>query len=99
MKNQHLWEKRLVIYTDNTNARDAFNTFAVDPAYNCLLQHAANLLLESNCQLQVLYIAGDKNQVADALSRRHVKKALQLDPLIHLFPFEPPRYTLGEFTQ
>lgn len=71
----------------------------VDPAYNCLLQYATDLLLELKCQLQVLHITGDKNEVADALSRWHIKKALQLDLLIHLFPFEPSQYMLGKSTQ
>lgn len=95
VNDQNLREKKLIIYTDNTNTRDTFNTLAADPTYNPLVLMAADLLIQSSCQLRVNFVEGTRNVVADALSRHHIGKVLQLDLEIRLYYFKPPRPTLG----
>jgi len=44
----------------------------------------------------VEHIAGEKNVMADALSRYENERVLQLLPGVEIFHFEPPRDALGE---
>jgi hypothetical protein len=84
-----------MIYTDNTNTVDIFNSLRALPAYNFILRSAVDVLLESNHQLRVRYVPSDQNAVADAISRRQFNRALTLSPNLHISSFEPPRLTLG----
>ncbi|XP_006455382.1 hypothetical protein AGABI2DRAFT_56222, partial [Agaricus bisporus var. bisporus H97] len=58
-------DQNMVIYTDNSNIVEAFNTLSVEPPYNALLTFAIDLLLKSKCQLRVLHVPGIQNEVAD----------------------------------
>lgn len=95
----HLQNQKIIIYTDNTNTRDAFNTLAADPTYNNIMKKAADLLISSNNQLRVLYIEGELNIVADALSRHQLDRASLYDPRIVCTHYLPPRDALGECQQ
>jgi hypothetical protein len=85
----------VVIYTDNLNTVQIFNSLACLPDYNQLLRHSVDVLLATNIDLRVLHVSGERNSVADSLS--HCRFALALDtvPDLKISPFQPPRWTLG----
>jgi hypothetical protein len=80
---------RVVIYTDNSATVAMFNSLRSLPEFNCILKRAVDLLMDNDFQLRVLHIAGDKNDVADALSRAEFMKALHLQPNLIIRTFEP----------
>lgn len=101
---------RIVVYTDNSNTVDIFNSLRCLPPYNHLLKSAVDILITGNHSLRVLHVAGVENGVADALSRSDFDRALSLNPALRISPFEPwnwiyrngrkstfepPRMTLG----
>jgi hypothetical protein len=92
-----LEDDKIVIYTDNTNSVDAFNTLSVEPIYNPMLRFAVNLLIKSDCQLWVLYIPGPENGVVDALSWRELAHVHELVLGLEISLLVPPRDALGEF--
>ncbi|KAF7763931.1 hypothetical protein Agabi119p4_8468 [Agaricus bisporus var. burnettii] len=94
-----MMDQKIVIYTDNSNTVDLYNTLHALPVHNQLLQNAVDLLVRSHCHLRVLHVPAEHNQVADALSRRDMERARRHEPkLIHL-EFLPPRDTLGDDLQ
>jgi len=102
---------RLVLYTDNHNCVDMFNTLRALPEHNLLLRAAIDLLTDNHHVLHVLHVPGAENEVADALSQCDFARAIELDPELQINPFEPyrlvhhdktlslqpPRDTLGAF--
>lgn len=46
----------ILIFTDNSNTVNIFNTLHALPAYNFILRSAVDVLLDTNHQLQVRYI-------------------------------------------
>jgi hypothetical protein len=101
---------RFVVYTDNLNTVDIFNTLRALPPYNHLLKTAVDILNQGDHDLRVLHVPGVDNAVADALSRADFHRALDLAPYLkinHFEPwswspsgenslaFQPPRGTLG----
>jgi hypothetical protein len=80
---------RFVIYTDNLNTVDIFNTFRALPPYNHLLTAAVDILLHGEHELRVLHVPGVNNNVADALSRFNFTTALLLVPELKIMPFQP----------
>ena len=99
-----------VIYTDSENTVDMFNSFRATPPYNPILTSAVDEIIQHSYDIRVLHIAGDKNDVADALSRGHFDHARQLVPgliieefvppqdiLLSIHKFLPPRNALGEY--
>jgi len=86
---------RVVIYTDNMNTVQIFNSLACLPAYNHLLRRSVDILLATKIDLRVLHISGGENTVADSLSRCQFTTALDVIPRLHIQPFQPPRWTLG----
>jgi hypothetical protein len=66
-----------------------FSSLRALPEYNCILKAAVDILLRSRLNLRVLHIAGEKNDVADALSRGKFIRALQLQPGLSIRTFEP----------
>ncbi|KIM34835.1 hypothetical protein M413DRAFT_49006, partial [Hebeloma cylindrosporum] len=86
---------RLLLYTDNMNTVQIFNSLACLPIYNSLLRHSVDILLHDELQLRVLHVPGDENIVADALSRCEFHRALCAVPDLKISPFQPPQWTLG----
>ncbi|KAA1471911.1 hypothetical protein DENSPDRAFT_859206 [Dentipellis sp. KUC8613] len=86
---------RLVVYCDNTNTVDLFNSLHAQLQYNTLLKSAVDILLQSDIDLRILHIPGEANGVADALSRWDAEHALRLVPDLQIAPFEPPPDALG----
>ena len=52
----------------------------------------------SQLDWKVLYVQGKNNQVADALSRFDIARAVSATPRLRVSTFEPPRITLGPST-
>ncbi|PPR05988.1 hypothetical protein CVT24_004651 [Panaeolus cyanescens] len=86
---------RIVIFCDNTNVVDMFNSLAASPRLNPLVTHVIDLMLGSHHDLKVLYVSGVQNLVADALSRGNFNFARKVDSALSISSFEPPRLTLG----
>jgi hypothetical protein len=80
---------RIVVYCDNSVTVAMFNSLRALPEYNSILKAAVDILLQNNFQLRVLHIAGERNSVADALSRADFMKALHLHPGLTIKSFEP----------
>jgi hypothetical protein len=94
-----LEDDKIVIFTNNTNSVDAFNTLAVELIYNSMLKYAVDLLIKSQCQVRVLYVPGVENRVADALSRKQSDRVDQSMPGLIVNQLTPPRDALGEEEQ
>ncbi|RDB17203.1 hypothetical protein Hypma_002007 [Hypsizygus marmoreus] len=86
---------RIIIFTDNSNTVDIFNSFHTKPIYNPLLKFVADILIDSEHQLRVLHVSGSSNTVADALSRAKFLDAITLVPNLVIKPFTPPAQLLG----
>ena len=93
--NTHQWSqsKCIVIYTDNLNTVNIFNSFRALPSYNHLLKAAVDILTSGDHELRVLHILGTENQVADALSRLNITQALTSIPNLKIMPFQPWTWT------
>jgi hypothetical protein len=86
---------RVVVYCDNTNTVDMFNTLHAQPEYNSLLLTAAQYALQTGSSFRVFHIPGDQNTVSDALSRHRNFIAYEAAPGILIQPFEPPQLVSG----
>jgi hypothetical protein len=86
---------KVVLYTDNLNTIQIFNTLACLPSYNHILRHSVDILISSEIDLRVLHVPGELNVVADALSRCLFSRALDIVLDLRISPFQPPRSTLG----
>jgi hypothetical protein len=80
---------RIVIFTDNSVTVSMFNSLRALPEYNCILKAAVDILISCGFQLRVLHIAGEANDVADALSRADFMRAIRLRPSLIIKPFQP----------
>ena len=87
--------KKLVIYTDNLNTVQMFNSLSALPAYNDILKAAVDHLLSdlsTPIQLRVLHVSGEDNTIADALSRGRLHTVVDNIPNIVIKLFSPPRF-------
>ena len=80
---------KVVIFTDNSVTVSMFNSLKSLPEYNCILKSAVDILINCDLQLRVLHIAGERNDVADALSRADFMRALHLHPHLTIRTFNP----------
>jgi hypothetical protein len=80
---------RFIIYTDNLNTVDIFNTLRALPPYNHLLKSAIDILNHGDHDMRVLHVPGVDNAVADALSRADFHRALDIAPSLKINNFEP----------
>ncbi|KAL1761846.1 hypothetical protein FB107DRAFT_200060, partial [Schizophyllum commune] len=87
--------RRILIFSDNTNTVDMFNSMRADQTHNRILMTAVDTLLNFDCELRVFHIPGTDNSVADALSRFDNQRALQLIPGLKVRTFLPPQLTKG----
>lgn len=91
----HPSPQRVVIYTDNTNTVDMFNTLRATPLYNPIIMTAVEVMMSSGTQLRVAHIPGEANTIADSLSRFmniYIRSAL---PHVDIHTFQPPHLLLG----
>ena len=77
---RHPPKSKVVIFTDNFATVTMFSSLRALPEFNCIFKQAADILLKSQINLQVLHIAGDRNDVADALSQGEFVWTLKLQP-------------------
>ncbi|KAF9455246.1 hypothetical protein BDZ94DRAFT_1180392 [Collybia nuda] len=84
-----------VIYSDNSNTVDMFNSLRALPPYNPILTSSVDSLLSQSIDIRVLHIDGSKNSVADALSRGKFELAKSLAGNLSIINFTPPRNALG----
>jgi hypothetical protein len=87
--------RKLVVYTDNLNTVQMFNSLSALPAYNEILKAAVDHLLSdltNPIQLRVIHVPGDLNTVADALSRGNLHTVVDNVPHIVIADFSPPRF-------
>jgi hypothetical protein len=86
----------IIIYTDSMNTVDIFSSLRCLPEFNPLLRHCIDVMISKGFQIRVLHIPGERNTVADAISRREFLRAQQLAPGLHIQSFQPPHlFTLG----
>jgi hypothetical protein len=83
-------ESKILIYTDNANTVDIFRSLRCLPPYNGLLKAAVDILVAQDFSLRVLHVPGERNVVADALSRVQFSVALENEPNLRFFDFNPP---------
>jgi ribonuclease HI len=85
----------VVIYTDNTNTVQMFNSLHAKPDYNPILLTAVDIAITSVISFRVIHVPGVLNVVADALSRFKNGVAVNAAPGLTIRPFQPPQLTLG----
>ncbi|TFK33544.1 hypothetical protein BDQ12DRAFT_615093 [Crucibulum laeve] len=91
---------QIVLYTDNSNTVSMFNTLHAQPSLNPILLTAVDFALNHDIHFRVFHIPGERNTVADALSRFHNQHAIDAAALtshtpLHISLFQPPHLTLG----
>ena len=86
---------RIVIFTDNENTVNIFNSLHASSKLNPILITAVNLLLSSTTELRVIHVPGATNNTADALSRLDNDRARLLSPGISITTFIPPQLSKG----
>ncbi|KAF5366419.1 hypothetical protein D9758_009736 [Tetrapyrgos nigripes] len=79
----------IIIFTDNSNTVNMFNTLHAKPDYNPLLITAMNILLDHNIQLCVLHIPGADNTIADTISHSKFDIVYSRFPTAALSTFTP----------
>lgn len=88
----------VVIYTDNSNTVDMFNSLGANMTHNPLFTAAVDLLHTYCAELCVLHVSGLDNVVADRLSHFDNTLVCAAAPGLTIQQFIPPRLTLGEHT-
>jgi hypothetical protein len=83
---------KIIIYTDSMNTVNIFNSLRCLPEFNPLLCFSIDTSLSKKFDIRVLHIAGEQNQVADAISRENFDKARNLVPGLTISKFEPPQF-------
>jgi hypothetical protein len=86
---------RLVVYSDNTNTVDIFDSLRAIPPYSRILISAITKVLDNHIDFRVLHIRGVDNSISDALSRYLNDLAISLCPGLVIREFEPPLDALG----
>jgi hypothetical protein len=81
---------RLAIFTDSLDTVQIFDSLRASSTYNPILLYTCALLMTHSVDLRVFHIAGDCNVVADALLRGLFHVALQAQPRLQIFSFQPP---------
>ena len=87
---------QFIIYTDNSNTVNIFNTLCTLPPNNHLLKAAMDILNLGDYDMQVLHIPGVKNEVVDALSQANFEQAMDLAPDLKITPFKPWAWSPNE---
>ncbi|KAF8224110.1 hypothetical protein L208DRAFT_1135390, partial [Tricholoma matsutake] len=90
-----LWPSWITIFTDNKNTVCMFNSLHALPAYDPILITAIDWLMAHQMELQVFFIPGELNVVADTLSHFENAKAFANQWGLSIAPFTPPQFMLG----
>jgi hypothetical protein len=86
---------RVVIFTDNLDTVQIFDSLRTIAMYNPILRFCCRLLIQSSLSLRVLHVPGEHNTIADALSRSLFDVVAQSQPRLQLFTFSPPVISPG----
>ena len=89
------YASRILIYTDNQNTVDIFNSLRATPEYNHILKASIDITVANEHDLRVLHVPGADNSVADALSRFDFSRALDLVPSLTIHSFSTFTWTSG----
>ncbi len=84
-----------MIYSDNTNSVDIFNSLRAIAPYNQLLISAMNIVLDHKIDYWVLHVREVDNPIADAVLCLRNDLVVSLCSGLVIHPFEPPRDALG----
>ena len=80
----------LLIYTDNTNVVDIFSSLRCQPAFNAIIKRAVSARVKAQVDVRVLHVPGEKNNIADTISRAKFDDAKSLSPELSIRTFTPP---------
>lgn len=80
---------RILIYTDNSNVFNVFNSFRTNADFNKMLKCAADILIDGDHSLRVIHIPGIDNIVADTLSWGDLNRAIAAVPGLTIHTFQP----------
>jgi hypothetical protein len=86
---------KVVIFTDNENTVNIFNSLHASPTLNTILITSVDLILQFKIELRVLHVAGTTNNTADSLSRFQNARAVAHAPDLSISPFTPPQLSKG----
>lgn len=85
---------RLAIYTDNLNTVQIFDRLRAESFFTHILLAAVSILIDHpNIDLRVWHVPGERNVVADALSRHLLSVVRQYAPKLVVNTFTPPRWS------
>jgi hypothetical protein len=87
--------RRLLIYTDSMNTVEMFGSMRADPGYNTILMESVNILIDSGISLWVFHIPGERNAIANALSRSMFDTVRTQQSHLKLAIFQPPQLDAG----
>lgn len=86
---------RIAIFTDNLNTVQMFDSFRAKAPYVDILLAAVEILIHQDVDLRVWHIPGERNVIADALSRQLFSTVAQYASHLKVNTFQPPRVTSG----
>ena len=86
---------RLTVFTNNLNSVQLFNSLAVLPSMNWMLMVCIDAVLSQGINFRVFHLPGERNVVADLLSRLQNSEALRILPSLTIAQFQPPCLPLG----
>ena len=86
---------RVAIFTDNLTTVQMFDSFRAKIPYVDILLAAVEILIDHQVDLRVWHIPGERNIIADALSRQLFSIVAQYIPHLKVNTFQPPRVTSG----
>ena len=88
----------VVVDTYNSNTVDLFYTLHANPDLNPIVLTAADLMLHFNCQLRVVHVAEEQNDITDSISHYQnsyvVAMACMCNANLYIKDFTPPQLML-----
>jgi hypothetical protein len=85
---------QLAIHTNSMNTYTIFNSLKAYDQYNIILKLAVEILLNSEIDLRVFHVPGERNAIADSLSHLELPLAQCLAPSISVHNFTPSQVAL-----
>src|SRR5258707_15842553 len=80
----------LEIHTNSSNSFNIFNSLCTSDPYNAILMSATSIWIDHGINLQVFFIEGKQNIIADALSHCSFDLVHKLVPDASIRQFTPP---------
>ncbi|KAH9809338.1 hypothetical protein DFH28DRAFT_905376 [Melampsora americana] len=72
--------KRLLIFTDNESVCYLFSTHCPTDSVRKLFRHAVSRMLDNSLDITVRHVAGERNGIADSLSRGNIIPSIEAPP-------------------